>query len=75
MSTSAAPASATSASTSSVAGFTVLKAPPSTGSTNAPSMNSPYDERSWTTARDSGAGAYSKVCPMSVPSSRQSRVK
>jgi hypothetical protein len=58
-STSAGPASATSASTSSDAGLIDLKDPPSDGSTNFPSMNSPYDGCRSTIARDSGAGAYS----------------
>ena len=40
-STSCAPASATSARTSSEAGLIVLKVPPSVGSTNSPSTNSP----------------------------------
>ena len=59
-STSSADASATSASTSSVAGETVLNEAPSAGSTNSPPMNRPYDDRMSTTERDSGAGAYSK---------------
>lgn len=64
-STSPGPASATSASTSSVAGLTDLKAPPSVGSTNFPSMKRPYDGRRSTTDRDSGAGAYSKTAMIS----------
>ncbi len=60
-STSAGPASVTSASTSSVAGLTVLNVRPSVGSTNSPPMNSPYDGWRSTIARDSGAGAYSNV--------------
>jgi hypothetical protein len=58
-STSPAVASLTSASTSSVAGLMVLKLADPSASTNAPSMNSPYEERRSTTERDSGAGAYS----------------
>ena len=60
-STSRGPATATDASTSSVAGLTVFIEEPSTGSANEPSMNSPYDDRISTTARDSGAGAYSQT--------------
>ena len=56
-STSAGPAELTSASTSCEEGFSVLKWPPSTGLTNSPSMNSPYEALRLTTARDSGAGA------------------
>ncbi len=67
-STSSAPASATSASTSSEAGLIDLKLPPSVGSTNLPSMNSPYEGLRSTTERDSGAGAYSNI-------GYQSRVK
>ena len=65
-STSAGPASATSASTSSVAGLIVLKARPSPASTNSPSMNSPYDGWRSTIARDSGAGAYSNFLEVNV---------
>jgi hypothetical protein len=43
-----------------VAGLTDLKLGP-LPSTNSPSMNKPYDEARLTTARDSGAGAYSKA--------------
>jgi hypothetical protein len=60
-STSAGPASATSASTSSEAGLIDLNEPPSAGSTNLPLMNSPYDGLRSTIDRDSGAGAYSKA--------------
>src|SRR6204780_5929424 len=64
-STSAGPASVTSARTSSVAGEMVLNARPSTPGVNSPPMKRPYDSRSETTARDSGAGPYSNF-PMSV---------
>src|ERR1700683_2722017 len=64
-STSAGPASVTSARTSSVAGEMVLNARPSRPGVNSPPMKRPYDSRSETTARDSGAGAYSNF-PMSV---------
>src|ERR1700689_2549060 len=64
-STSAGPASVTSASTSSVAGEMVLNARPATPEVNSPPMKRPYDSRSETTARDSGAGAYSSFA-MSV---------
>ena len=57
LSTSAGPASLTSASTSSDAGLTVLKLRPSIVSTNSPPMNSPYDGWRSRIARDSGAGA------------------
>ncbi len=59
-STSSALASVTSASTSSVAGEIDLNADP-VPSTNSPPMNSPYDGLMSTTARDSGAGAYSNM--------------
>ena len=62
-STSRGPAAVISERTSSSAGLTVLNAVPSNGSTNAPSMNSPYDGLIWTTARDSGAAAYVNVLP------------
>src|SRR5690606_845107 len=65
-STSPVPATATSASTSSVAGFTDFITPPSVGSTNAPLMNRPYAGRISAIVRDSGAGAYSKR-DMAVP--------
>src|SRR5580704_8504356 len=39
----------------------VLNAWPSTLEVNSPLMNSPYDSRSETMARDSGAGAYSNL--------------
>src|SRR3954451_3355628 len=58
-STSSGPASATSASTSSEAGLTVLKV--SLPGSKDPSMNSPYDGAMSTIARDSGAGAYSNI--------------
>src|SRR6185369_5165459 len=58
--------SATSASTSSVAGLTVLRLPPSAGSTKDPLMNRPYEDRISTMERDSGAGAYSKRGMVSV---------
>ena len=58
--TSSGPASAICASGSSVAGLIVTKRFPDFGSTNSPSMNSPYESRRGvTTAVDSGAGAYS----------------
>src|SRR5690349_16682834 len=63
-STSSGPASATSDSTSSVAGLIVLNV--SLASPNSPSMNSPYDGASETIERDSGAGAYSNMWPHSV---------
>ncbi len=53
---SAGPAKLTSAKTSCVDGLSVLKWPPSMGLTNSPSMNSPYEGRRLTMARDSGAG-------------------
>ena len=55
--TSAGPAKATSATTSSVAGLIDGTRVPSTGSTNSPPMNSPYESRSRTWSGDSGAGA------------------
>src|SRR5689334_20782878 len=58
-STSASEASATSASTSSVAGLIVLNDFPEP-STNSPLMKRPYDDLMSTIERDSGAGAYSK---------------
>src|SRR5438105_14742209 len=64
-STSAGPASVTSARTSSVAGEMVLNARPSAPGVNSPPMNRPYDSLSLTISRDSGAGAYSNF-PMSV---------
>src|ERR1035437_2598988 len=60
-STSATPASLTSARTSSEDGLMVLKLDPSVDSTNSPPMNSPYDGRMVTTVRDSSAGAYSNL--------------
>src|SRR4051812_37555136 len=57
---SASLASATSASTSSVDGLTDLNAWP-LPSTNSPLMKRPYDDLRSTTARDSGAGAYSNA--------------
>ncbi len=54
-------ASETSASTSSVAGLTVLNGVPPVDSTNSPPMKRPWLLAMSTTARDSGAGAYSKV--------------
>src|SRR6266571_2442459 len=60
-STSSGPASATSASFSSLEGSMVSKYRPDRGSTNLPPMNRPY--RSWmdTMSLDSGAGAYSQA--------------
>src|SRR5580700_6761533 len=43
----------------------VLNVCPSRAGVNSPPMKRPYDSRSETTARDSGAGAYSNF-PMSV---------
>src|SRR5487761_1210858 len=59
-STSGSPASAISASGSSVAGLTVAKVRPSAAGTNSPFTNSPYDGAIVTTSRSCGAGAYSQ---------------
>src|SRR6185312_7984216 len=42
-----------------VAGSTVVNHCPPRGATSLPPMNRPYRLLSWTTSRDSGAGAYS----------------
>src|SRR3954469_6573956 len=68
LSTSAGPASLTSASTSSDAGETVLNGFPSVASVNWPLMKSPYDDLMSTMARDSGAGAYSNLLMVNTPS-------
>src|SRR5665213_2787214 len=63
------PASETSASTSSLAGLMVLNVSPSSGSTNSPPMNSPYELAMLTIARDSGAGEYgNSLLVMCAPS-------
>ena len=48
----------------------VLKLDPSFDSMNSPSMNNPYDGRMETTARDSGAGAYSNLAMVSLLSAQ-----
>src|SRR5215467_4177542 len=61
VSTSDSPASATSASTSSLAGLIVLRQLPLAASTKDPLTNKPYDDLMSTMERDSGAGAYSNM--------------
>src|SRR5665647_2805430 len=63
-------ASVTSASTSSEDGLMVLNLDPSFDSMNSPPMNSPYDGRMETAARDSGAGAYSNLAMVSLLSAQ-----